>query len=45
LSEKGDNEDKQTTRMGPLTFNVNPKLKEDKNVYLTAVDNQAKLMH
>ncbi len=44
LSEKGDKEEKQTTRMGPLTFNVNPKLKEDEHVYLAAVDNQAKLM-
>jgi hypothetical protein len=25
-SEKGDKEEKQTTRMGPLTFDVNPKL-------------------
>jgi hypothetical protein len=30
--------------MGPLTFNVNPELKEDEHVYLAAVDNQAKLM-
>ncbi len=44
LSEKGDKEEKQTTRMGPLTFNVNPKLKEDEHIYLAAVDNQAKLM-
>jgi hypothetical protein len=43
-SEKGDKEEKQATRMGPLTFNVNPKLKEDKHVYLAAVDDQAKLM-
>jgi hypothetical protein len=27
-----------------FTFNLNPKLKEDKHVYLAAVDNQAKLM-
>ncbi len=45
LSEKRDKEEKQTTRMGPLTFDVNPKLEEDKHVYLAAVDNQAKLMH
>jgi hypothetical protein len=45
LSEKGDKEEKQTTRMGPLTFDVNPRLKEDKHVYLTAVNNQAELMH
>ncbi len=44
LSEKGDKEEKQTTRMGPLTFDINPELKEDKHVYLAAVDNQAKLM-
>jgi hypothetical protein len=44
LSVKGDKEEKQTTRMGPLTFDVNPKLKEDKHVYLAAVDNQARLM-
>jgi hypothetical protein len=30
--------------MGPLTFNVDPKLKEDKHVYLAAINNQAKLM-
>ncbi len=42
---KGDKEEKETTRMGPLTFDVNPKLEEDKHVYLAAVDNQAKLMH
>jgi hypothetical protein len=44
LSVKGDKEEKQTTRMGPLTFNVNLKLEEDKHVHLAAVDNQAKLM-
>jgi hypothetical protein len=44
LSEKGDKEEKQTTRMGLLTFDVNPKLVEDKHDYLAAVDNQAKLM-
>ncbi len=44
LSEKGDKEEKQTTRMGPLTFDVNPKLEEDKHVYLAAADDQAKLM-
>ncbi len=43
-SEKGDKEEKQITRMGPLNFNVNPKLKENKHVYLAAVKNQAKLM-
>jgi hypothetical protein len=30
--------------MEPLTFDVNPKLEEDKHVYLAAIDNQAKLM-
>jgi hypothetical protein len=45
LSEKGDEEEKQTTRMGPLTFDVNPKLKEDKHIYLAAVNDQAELMH
>jgi hypothetical protein len=44
LSEKGDKEEKQTTRMGPLTFDVNPELKEDEHVYLAAVNNQARLM-
>jgi hypothetical protein len=43
-SEKGDKEEKQTTRMGPLTFDVNPELKEEEHVYLAAVNNQAKLM-
>jgi hypothetical protein len=32
------------SRMGPLTFDVYPQLKEDEHVYLTAVDDQAKLM-
>jgi hypothetical protein len=44
-SEKEIKEEKQTTRIGPLTFYVNSKLKEDKHVYLATVDNQAKLMH
>ncbi len=44
LSEKGDKEEKQTTRMGPLTFNVNPELEEEEHVYLAIVNNQAKLM-
>ncbi len=43
-SEKGDKEEKQTTRMGPLTFNVNPKLEEDRHVYLAAINDQAELM-
>jgi hypothetical protein len=29
-SEKGNKEEKQTTRMGPLTFDVNPELEENK---------------
>jgi hypothetical protein len=43
-SEKESKEETQTTRMGPLTFDVNPQLEEDKHVYLAAVDDQAKLM-
>jgi hypothetical protein len=43
-SEKGDKEEKETTRMGPLTFDINPELEEDKHVYLAAVNNQAELM-
>ncbi len=30
--------EKQTKRMGPLTFDINPKLEEDKHVYLATVD-------
>jgi hypothetical protein len=44
LSRKGEKEEKETTRIGPLCFDVNPKLEEDKHVYLAAVDDQAKLM-
>jgi hypothetical protein len=44
LSEKESEEEKQTTRMGPLTFDVNPELEEDKHIYLATVNNQAKLM-
>jgi hypothetical protein len=40
-SEKESEEEKQTTRMGPLTFDVNPKLEEDKHVYLAAINNQS----
>jgi hypothetical protein len=43
-SGKGDKEEKDTTRMGPLTFDVNPKLEEDEHIYLAAVDDQAELM-
>jgi hypothetical protein len=43
-SEMGDKEEKQTTRMGLLTFDVNPELENNEQVYLAAVDNQAKLM-
>ncbi len=43
-SEKVDKEEKQTTRMGPLTFDVNPELEEDKHIYQAAVKDQAKLM-
>jgi hypothetical protein len=42
---KGDKEEKKTTRMEPLTFEVNPKLEEDEHVYMAAVDDQAELMH
>jgi hypothetical protein len=31
--------------MGPLTFNINPELEEDKHIYLAAGNDQAKLMH
>ena len=31
--------------MGPLTFDVNPELEEDKHIYLTAATNQAEPMH
>jgi hypothetical protein len=44
LSEKESKEEKQTKRMGPLTFDVNPKLEEDKYVYLATIGNQAKLI-
>jgi hypothetical protein len=44
LSGKGDREEKETTRMGLLTFNVSPELEEDKHIYLATVDDQAKLM-
>jgi hypothetical protein len=44
LSVKGNKEEKQTTRIGLLTFEINPELKEDEHVYLAAVDNQAELM-
>ena len=30
--------------MGPLTFEVNPELEEDKHIYRAAVNDQAKLM-
>jgi hypothetical protein len=42
-SGKGDKEEKETTRIGPLTFDVNPELEDNKH-YLAAVDNQAELM-
>ncbi len=34
----------QTTRMGPLTFDLNPQLEEDEHIYLSTADDQAKLM-
>jgi hypothetical protein len=45
LLEKEDKEEKQTMRMGPLAFDVDPELEEDEHVYLAAVDDQAELMH
>ena len=45
LSEKESKTETQTTRMGPLTFDLNPQLEEDKHVYLGATDDQAKLMY
>jgi hypothetical protein len=44
LSGKGEKEETETTRMGPLTFDVNPELEEDEHVYLAAVNDQAELM-
>jgi hypothetical protein len=44
LSGKGDKEEKETTRMGLLTFDIDPKLEDNKHVYLAAVDDQAELM-
>ncbi len=43
-SGKGDKEEKETTRMGLLTFDVNPELEDNKHVYLATVDAQAELM-
>ncbi len=45
LSEKAIKMETQTTRMGPLTFDLNPQLEEEEHVYLSAADDQAKLMH
>ncbi len=45
LSWKQDKEEKETTRMGPLTFDVDPKLEDDEHIYLATVNDQAKLMH
>jgi hypothetical protein len=44
-SERESKREMQTTRMGPLTFDVSPQLDKDKHVYLSAADDQAKLMH
>ncbi len=44
LPERESKTQTQTTRMGPLTFDKNPQLKEDEHVYLGAADDQAKLM-
>jgi hypothetical protein len=43
-SEREDKKKKQTKRMGPLTFDINPELKEVEHVYLATIDNQAELM-
>jgi hypothetical protein len=43
-SGKGDKEEKETARMGPLTFDISPELEEDEHVFLTTVDDQAELM-
>jgi hypothetical protein len=42
--ERESKKETLATRMGPLTFDVNPQLKEDKHAYLADVDDQAKLM-
>ncbi len=44
LSGKESKTKMQTTRMGPLTFDMNTQLEEDEYVYLTAADDLAKLM-
>ncbi len=44
LLERESKTEMQMTRMGPLTFDLNPHLKEDEHVYLSATDDQAKLM-
>ncbi len=44
LSEKESKMETQTTRMGPLTFDLNPQLEEDRHVYLSTADDQAILM-
>jgi hypothetical protein len=44
-SEKESKIETQTTRMGPLTFDVNPQLEEDKHIHFSTADDQAKLMH
>jgi hypothetical protein len=44
-TEKESKEENQTTRMGPVTFDVNPKLEKDEHVYLAAIGNQAEPMH
>jgi hypothetical protein len=37
-SEKESKTEMQMTRVGPLTFNVNPQLEEDEHLYLIAAD-------
>jgi hypothetical protein len=41
LSGKESKTEMQMTRMGPLTFNVDPQLEEDEHVCLSAADDQA----
>jgi hypothetical protein len=45
LSERESKTEMRTTKMGPLTFDVNPQLAEDEHGHLSTADHQAKLMH
>jgi hypothetical protein len=44
-SEKESKMETQATRIGPLTYDVNPQLEEDEHIHFSAADDQAKLMH